>query len=73
MYFSQLSTYFERIEGTRSRVEITQILAELFNKLSAEEMNQTAYLLQGRVAPLFEKTEFGMAEKDSYKIYCFLA
>jgi len=67
MYFSRLATYFERIEGKSSRLEITQILAELFNELSAEEIGQTVYLLQGRVAPLFEKTEFGMAEKTVIK------
>ncbi len=67
MYFSKLATYFERIEVTSSRVEITKILAELFNELSAEEIGQTVYLLQGRVAPLFEKTEFGMAEKTVIK------
>jgi len=67
MYFSRLATYFERIEGKSSRLEITQILAELFNELSFEEIGQTVYLLQGRVAPLFEKTEFGMAEKTVVK------
>ena len=67
MYFSRLATYFERIESKRSRLEITHILAELFNELSADEIGQTVYLLQGRVAPLFEKTEFGMAEKTVIK------
>lgn len=67
MNFSHLADYFERIEGKSSRLEITQILAELFNELSAEEIGQTVYLLQGRVAPLFEKTEFGMAEKTVIK------
>ncbi len=67
MYFSRLATYFERIEGKSSRLEITQILAELFNELSAEEIGQTVYLLQGRVAPLFEAIEFGMAEKTVIK------
>jgi len=67
MYFSTLATYFERIEEKSSRLEITHILAELFNKLSVEEIGQTVYLLQGRVAPLFEKTEFGMAEKTVIK------
>lgn len=67
MYFSVLATYFERIEEKSSRLEITQILAELFNALSIEEIGQTVYLLQGRVAPLFEKTEFGMAEKTVIK------
>ncbi|MFH0773744.1 MAG: ATP-dependent DNA ligase [bacterium] len=67
MYFSRLATYFERIEQKSSRLEITHILAELFNELGTEEMGQTVYLLQGRVAPLFEKTEFGMAEKTVIK------
>jgi len=67
MYFSVLATYFERIESKSSRLEITHILAELFNELSADEIGQTVYLLQGRVAPLFEKTEFGMAEKTVIK------
>jgi len=67
MYFSQLAIYFERIEQVSSRLEITRILAELFNNLSSEEIGQTVYLLQGRVAPLFEKTEFGMAEKTVIK------
>lgn len=67
MYFSQLALYFERIEGKSSRLEITHILAELFNELNAEEIGQTVYLLQGRVAPLFEKVEFGMAEKTIIK------
>ncbi len=67
MYFSTLATYFERIEEKSSRLEITHILAELFNKLSIEEIGQTVYLLQGRVVPLFEKMEFGMAEKTVIK------
>lgn len=67
MYFSQLALYFERIEEKSSRLEITHILAELFNELSSEEIGQTVYLLQGRVAPLFEKIEFGMAEKTVIK------
>ncbi|MFZ2206535.1 MAG: ATP-dependent DNA ligase [Microgenomates group bacterium] len=67
MYFSRLALYFERIEGISSRLEITHILAELFNELTSEEIGQTVYLLQGRVAPLFEKVEFGMAEKTVIK------
>jgi DNA ligase-1 len=67
MYFSRLATYFERIEKVSSRLEITHILAELFNELTEEEIGQTVYLLQGRVAPLFEKIEFGMAEKTVIK------
>ncbi len=63
MKFSQLSRYFEKIEQTSSRLEITRLLAELFNKLTPEEIDKTIYLLQGRVVPLFEKIDFGIAER----------
>lgn len=67
MKFSKLAEYFEKIEQTSSRITITQVLAELFNELSADEIEKTAYLLQGRICPLFESLEFGMAEKSVIK------
>jgi DNA ligase-1 len=63
MKFSELATFFERIEKNSSRLEITRILAELFKKLTAEEIEKVAYLLQGRVVPAYEGIDFGMAEK----------
>ncbi len=63
MKFAELAVYFEKIESTSSRLSITEYLGELFDKLSVEEMDKTMYLLQGRVAPQFEKIEMGMAEK----------
>jgi len=70
MKFSQLAQYFSQIERTTSRLKITEILAELFKKLDAQEAQKTAYLIQGRVAPLYEKIEFGMAEKMIVKAVC---
>jgi DNA ligase-1 len=67
MYFAELAQYFERIEKTPARLEMTKILAELFQKLTSDEIEQTTYLLQGRVVPLFESIEFGMAEKTIIK------
>lgn len=63
MNFSELAQFFQRIEQTPARVEMTKIIAELFTLLSPEEVEKTAYLLQGRVKPLYDKTEFSMAEK----------
>jgi DNA ligase 1 len=63
MTFKDLASYFEKIEKTTSRLEITKLLAQLFKKLTAKELEMTVFLLQGRVAPLYEKVEFGMAEK----------
>ena len=42
---------------------MVEILADLFKQSSGEEIDKVVYLTQGRVAPLFEPLEFGMAEK----------
>ncbi len=67
MTFKKLAKYFEQMENTSSRLEITRILAELFKKINNEEIEKILYLLQGRVAPLYEKTDFGIGEKTLLK------
>jgi|WetSurMetagenome_2_1015567.scaffolds.fasta_scaffold00899_12 DNA ligase 1 len=64
MLFSELSAYFERLEETSSRLALIDILSELFKKSSSEEIEKIIYLTQGRIAPFFEATEIGMAEKQ---------
>jgi len=63
MTFSELSSYFRKLEETSSRISMTEILAELFRTVSTEEIGMVCYLLQGRVAPLYEPIEFGIADK----------
>ena len=63
MKFSELAIYFDKISQNSSRLEITRILAELFKKLTADEIEKVVYLLQGRVRPAYEGIDFGMAEK----------
>lgn len=63
MKFAKLAEYFEQLESTSSRLEITRILSDLFTKLTPQEICETAYLLQGRVTPLYVKADFGIAEK----------
>ena len=67
MLFSELAKYFDRIQKNSSRLIITQILAELFNKLSPSEIEKVVYLLQGKVAPSYQGFEFGMAERTIIK------
>ncbi len=67
MKFRELSKLFEEIENTASRLSITHLLSELFKKLEKNEIEKTVYLLQGRLAPLYEKIEFGIAEKTVIK------
>lgn len=63
MTFSELSSYFEKLEKTTSRNAMIEILAELFSKTPASEIDKVIYLMQGRVAPLYVPLEFGMADK----------
>jgi DNA ligase-1 len=67
MKFSELAIYFDKISQNSSRLEITRILAELFKKLTADEIEKVVYLLQGRVRPAYEGIDFGMAEKTIIK------
>lgn len=64
MTFSELSVYFDKLEQTSSRLQLIDILSELFHAISSPaEIEQVAYLVQGRIAPFFEPTEIGMADK----------
>lgn len=63
MTFSDLSIYFQKLEQTASRLTMTEILSDLFKKATSAEIGEICYLLQGRVAPLYEAIEFGIADK----------
>jgi DNA ligase-1 len=63
MTFARLAIYFQQIEATSSRLSITGLLAELFKEAGEGEIAQICYLLQGRVAPLYDPVEFGVADK----------
>ncbi|MEP7166879.1 MAG: ATP-dependent DNA ligase [Candidatus Woesebacteria bacterium] len=63
MTFHAFASYLSRIEETSSRNEITVILAELLNKLEANEIEATCWLLLGRILPPYEGLEFQFADK----------
>lgn len=63
MTFAELSQYLDRLEGTRSRNQLVQTLAELYSRVSIDEIEPVSYLIQGRLAPFFEPIEIGMGEK----------
>lgn len=63
MTFQTLAVYVQKLESTPSRNAMTEILAKLFTEATDTEIGEMCYLLQGRVAPLYEATEFGIADK----------
>src|SRR6266571_2853649 len=65
--FSRLAEAFEELERTSSRKQLTTILANLLRQVDADAIAEVAYLLQGRVAPLYEPVEFGLGERSVEK------
>jgi DNA ligase-1 len=63
MKFKKLCEYFERLEETTKRLEMFDILAELFRESSSEDIDKIIYLSQGQLLPPFYGVEFGISEK----------
>ncbi|MBF0329652.1 MAG: ATP-dependent DNA ligase [Nitrospirae bacterium] len=63
MKFLTLTEYFERLEATSKRLEMFDILAELFKSASSEDIDKIIYLSQGQLLPPFHGLETGISEK----------
>src|SRR5436309_3602338 len=62
--FAALAQRFEQLEHTSSRKQLTTLLAALLGNVEADAIAEVTYLLQGRVAPLYEPVEFGLGERS---------
>ena len=63
MLFKKLAECFEKIEKASSRLEMTDLLAELFKETESSEISKIVYLFQGQLAPSYKDVEVGMGEK----------
>ncbi|MEM4331890.1 MAG: ATP-dependent DNA ligase [Candidatus Micrarchaeia archaeon] len=63
MDFLTLASAMQELESTRSRNQMVDIIADLFKKLSPDEIQYAAYLIQGVVAPPHKGVEVGLGEK----------
>ena len=63
MRFRVLAEFFDKIEKLSKRLEMTDLLAELFKEAEAGEIARVVYLFQGQLAPPYEDIEIGMGEK----------
>jgi len=63
MKFYELVGYFERLEATTKRLEMFEILADLFRRAESQEIAEIIYLSQGQLLPSFHGLEMGMSEK----------
>jgi len=63
LLFGQLADFYERIEATTKRLEMTDLLASLFAKTPPEIIDKVAYLTLGQVYPAYVGVELGLADK----------
>jgi DNA ligase 1 len=61
--YSLVAEYFEKLEGTSGRLEMTEILSSLFKETPKSDLPILAYLMQGKLRPDSEGVELGIAEK----------
>jgi DNA ligase-1 len=63
MKFSTLAQYFQKIETVDARLEMTEILSQVFSQTSWEEIDKACYLSLGMLAPKFADLKLQLAEK----------
>lgn len=63
MEFKFLAEKFQELEDTTSRLDMTDILAEIFKEAESSEVDKIVYLIQGQVAPPFKGLDIGLGEK----------
>jgi len=64
MKFSTLASVFENIEKISARLEITNLLADLYKESTPREAQIITYLSLGSLRPPYESTQFGIAAKS---------
>lgn len=63
MTFSEFARYLARLEAVSARLDMTAILAELFQALEPAEIQPACYLLQGRLVAYHQSLEFNVSTK----------
>ena len=63
MKFSIISDAFQKMETTKKRLELTDILVGLIKEIPVDIISKAVYLIQGKLRPNFEGVELGIAEK----------
>ncbi|MEM2601705.1 MAG: ATP-dependent DNA ligase [Candidatus Bathyarchaeia archaeon] len=63
MRYSIISDAYERIEATTKRLEMTELLADLFRRTPKGIIDKVVYLSQGKICPDYMGIELGVAEK----------
>jgi len=63
MLFEEAAKYYRKLEETSSRLEMIDILTEMFSKAKKSEIKNLIYMTLGSPAPPFQGVDLGIAEK----------
>jgi DNA ligase-1 len=63
LLFSEIAKVFSEIESRSGRLEMTDLLAELFKKADNSEIDKLVYITQGILAPPYEGIDLGLGEQ----------
>ncbi len=63
MKFAVVAEHFEKLENTTKRLEMFEILSQLFKKTPHSDIDKLIYICQERIKPAYEGIEIGMAER----------
>ena len=63
MRFRDLAVFFARLDATSKRLEMFDILADLFRQTASGDIAPIIYMSQGRLLPAFHGLEIGMSDK----------
>ncbi|HKZ64499.1 MAG TPA: ATP-dependent DNA ligase [Thermoplasmata archaeon] len=68
MEYATLVSFYERIESTTKRLEMTDLLVQLFRHVPPEEIKEVVYLTEGGIAPDYAGIELGLADKLAIRV-----
>ena len=64
MKFNKISEYFEKLDKTSSRLEMTEILKDLFLEIEEEEIQNLIYFCQGTLGPKHKTKELNIGQSQ---------
>ena len=65
MKYAEVVETYQALEATASRLEMTELLADLFRRAATDEISELVLLLQGKVAPDYVGLELQVAAKQA--------
>lgn len=63
MLYREVAEFYEKVEATTKRLEITALMVDMLKKSSCDEIANVVYMTHGRLFPDFYPEKIGMAEK----------